>query len=115
MLALNMFEEAGRKEVAAPGQLLFAPMGGGTPGAHSAPLGVEEAARYLHRYQHSANACLLLLPSALQLPGMTSKLVSAVGSSRRAAPHSLKDHIPVLTSPVLLPRKAACLLFVPCS
>lgn len=68
MLALNMFEEAGRKEVATPGQLWFAPMEG-------APSELTQ-----HRW------------------GGDLSLVSALGSPRHVASFSLKDHIPVLTS-----------------
>lgn len=68
---------------------------------------------YLGRYQQSTNACLLLLPSVLGLPGTTSNCRYLQQRDRPDTRFhfSLKDHIPVLTSLFFFPEKLlACFL-----
>jgi len=103
MLALNMFEEVGRKQVAARGQRWFAHMEEAPPELTWHPW-VGEAARCSHRHQQPANTS----PAAPLNPSASRSdlsLVSALGSPGHVAPFSLKEHVPGLTSLLFFPEK----------
>lgn len=106
MLSLSNFEGAGRTEVATPGQLWFAP-----------PELTQHPFRRRRIFRQIPTVCKHMSPVASLSPSASRhdlKLVAAAGSPRHAIPFFPEGSHPSSHFPIL-PRKAACLLFVPCS
>lgn len=109
MLTLSNFEGAGRREVATPGQLWFAP-----PELTQHPFGRRRIFRQIPTVYKRMSPVAPLSPWASR-HDLKLQVSAAAGSPRYTIPFFPEGSHPSSHFPILLPRKAACLLFVPCS